>query len=622
MSEAQRIFLAGIGRHNAGQIGEAETLYDQALRLAPDHYEALHFKGVAALQLGRGEEAVELISRAISLKPDMALFFLNQGLALKAIGRLAEAKQAFSQAMRLQPSDGAAQLNLALVMYAQGEFSEAEAEILHLLARFPKQAEGFFALGQVLLALARHSEAEQAFAKAVKLNPQYREARLALADILSAQGKFLEAAQAFKEAIDCEPGLLTARSALGDAYREAGLLDQALAAYDELIAIETDNASAYCGRAKVNHLRLDFGAAFADLGQALELDANHREARIIRAALSNETGDFDQAAVDYRALLREEPEKAEWRSNIAIHLLRDGRIVEGFREYEWRSKCDDFVNVEYPGEPWQGQSILGKTLFIFPEQGFGDFIQFSRFLPTAAKLAGRIVLGCPSAVASIFSRFPCVAEVVPTGAKIPSYDFHASLLSLPFLLGIDEAGIISQIPYIEAAPERVALWSDRLRRSGDKRPLIGLIWQGNPAYPTDAKRSAPLSMFKGLLERTDCRFLSLQKEYGIEQIAALPNGGKIEEIGSQFADFDDTAALLSQLDLLISIDTAVVHLAGAMGRPAWLCLPMASDWRWMRGGETSPWYPSIRIFRQSKMGDWPELFSRLNLAFSEWRETR
>jgi tetratricopeptide (TPR) repeat protein len=653
MSKAQEIFLAGIARHNAGQINEAWAFYDRALKLAPNHFEALHFKGVAALQLGRPDEAVELISRAVVIKPDIHLFHFNLGVALRAVGRLHDAKQAFLRSMQIYSGDGQAQFNLALILLDLGQYSEAEAELRQLSAKFPQRSDVIFALGQALFALLRYPEAELAFSSALAINPQSFEARLALAgvycaekrfdkagalisqclsdqpnnaqahflagEVLRISGNLPEALHAFERALNCAPGHLEARMAMGNCLRELGRLKEALAVHNQLIAMAPDYSSGYCSRARNFQTLQDYESAFADVNKALEIDQRHRDAIFLRSALNTDVGNFDQAMSDSQAFLALDPENPDGHRGLAINLLREGRITEGFREYEWRLKCDDFTGVEYPGERWRGQSVLEKTLWVYPEQGFGDLFHFARFLPMAGQRVGRLVFGCHPALASIFSRIPGVSEVAPLGVELSHYDFQASLLSLPFLLGVDETNLAPQIPYITPLPERVALWAERLRRGNDMRPLIGLTWQGNPAYSTDAKRSVSLLMLEGLLRRTDCRFLSLQKEYGIEQISALPAGCNVEEIGSQFADFDDTAAVLSQLDLLITVDTAVAHLAGALGCPVWLCVPLASDWRWMRNSETSPWYPSMRIFRQNKMGDWPELLSRLTEAFAAWR---
>jgi tetratricopeptide (TPR) repeat protein len=656
MSEVQRIFLSGIAKHNAGQIGEAECFYDQVLQIAPLHYEALHFKGVAALQQGRADEAVDLIAKAISIKPDIGFFHLNHGFALKKLGRLLDAKQAFSLALRMTANDGQAQFNLALTMQALGQLSEAEAELRQLVARFPKHSEGLFLLGQVLYASHRCDEVEQVFLRALKVNPQYLEVKLALAgvycaekkfslasplvsqcllegpensqahflagEILRDSGKISEAIIAYQKAIELSPEHFDVFLALGNCLRELNELERALSIFDRLIAMAPDYSSGYCCRARVYQLLLNYDSALVDVETVLKLDPNHHEAIFLRAAFNNDVGNFAQASADCRAFLALEPDSAIGHFVLSTHLLREGAIVDGLREYEWRFKCAEFANVGYPGEGWQGQMAPEKTLLVYTEQGFGDLLHFARFLPLAARRVGRLILICPPALFSIFSRLSCVSEMLPFGVELPRYDFQASLLSLPFLLGVDENGLSPQIPYLEPLSERVDIWAERLQRVDDNRPLVGLIWQGNPTFQADVRRSPPLRMYEKILHNSDCRFISLQKEYGLDQIASLSADCHIENIGVEFSDFDDTAAVLSQLDLLIASDTSVVNLAGALGVPTWLCLAIPADWRWMCSGETSPWYPTVRIFRQNKRGDWPELFSRVTTAFSEWRAAR
>jgi tetratricopeptide (TPR) repeat protein/ADP-heptose:LPS heptosyltransferase len=656
MNEAQKIFLAGVAKHNAGQPVEAEAYYDLALSLAPDHYEALHFKGVVALQMGRGDEAVGLVSRAIAIKPDIALFHLNQGIALRSVKRFAEAKNAFSLAIKLQSSDQQAQYLLALTLLDLGAFSEAEAELRIFLARFPKNCEAYFVLGQALFGLLRYAEAEEAFLSALKLNPHYFQAKLALAgalctekrhdeaapllsqclaeepknaqvhflrgEILRSSGNYTEAIQAYRQALDLAPEYLNAISSMGNALRELGRLDEALAVQNELIALAPDYSPGYCNRAKIYQLLLNYEAALADFAKTLSIDPKHNEALVLRSALHNEMGNFAHAIADNRSLLAINPNNQNWHFNLSIKLLREGMIAEGFREYEWRFKCNEFIDVEYPGTRWDGKPALDKTLCVYPEQGFGDLIQFARFVSMAAERVGRLILCCSQAIFPIFSRLPGVSHVVPIGTLLPRYDFQISILSLPFVLGIDEQGITPSIPYIEPLPERVALWSERLDIKNDKRPLVGLIWQGNPSYPNDIHRSPPLGAYAQFLRNANCRFIGLQKEHGIEQITNLPEGCVVENIGSQFADFDDTAAVLSQLDLLISSDTSVLNLAGALGCNTWACVQTCFDWRWAAKDNYSLWYPTVRIFHQKHQGDWYELFAEVAEAFSAWINAR
>lgn len=309
------------------------------------------------------------------------------------------------------------------------------------------------------------------------------------------------------------------------------------------------------------------------------------------------------------------PDYPEAHFNLSLVLLTAGQFLDGWQEYEWRWRggIKELKPQEFKKPRWQGEDPTGKTLLLYAEQGLGDTLQFARFVSQLAMRGARVILVIPRELVALMRSLPGVAAVVTGGDKIPSYDFHLPLMSVPSVLGTTEQDLPGEIPYLLADPERVRAWRERLGREGFK---VGIVWQGRPDVKIDKGRSVPLRSFAPIADQPGVRLISLQKKHGLDQMDALPQGMKVETLG---ADFDagsdaflDTAAVMMSLDLIISSDTSVAHLAGALGRPVWTALKLVPDWRWQFEREDSPWYPTARLFRQRRYDDWDEVFSRIN----------
>jgi Family of unknown function (DUF6165)/TPR repeat len=334
-------------------------------------------------------------------------------------------------------------------------------------------------------------------------------------------------------------------------------------------------------------------------------------------------GRHEDAIRAYDRALALDPMRADVQRNRALVLLSLGRYLEGFAEFERRWECSDFVRPDFAQPLWKGEPIAGKTILLITEQGLGDTIQFIRFAPKVKALGATVLFRCPKRLRKLFAEFPGIDVLCPGGEPLPSFDVYAPLVSLAAIFGtdVDDVPGILPVPYLRAEAELVERWSQRLgpRAPGELR--VGISWQGNPTYIGDQYRSVPLEAFLPLAAIPGVKLISFQMDDGVEQIARLGRRLRLldfgEELDRDSGPFQDTAALMSLLDLMVTINSAHVHLAGALGVRTWLALSSVPEWRWIAGRDDSPWYPTVRIFEQTTLNDWDEVFQRMARALEE-----
>ncbi len=403
-----------------------------------------------------------------------------------------------------------------------------------------------------------------------------------------------------------------AHSNRGTALKDFGHLERAVAAHWAMFRIEPDNAEAhYNGGNVLQDLgRLDDALAAYDA--ALGLAPGYVEAHVHRGNTLKELGRLDDALAAYEAALRIKPDLAEARFNISLVHLLWGRFAEGWRGYEYRWLAPGILGGKrrHADSPlWTGDSTDGRTILLWAEQGFGDAIQFVRYVPMLIQRGWRVILEVRPPLARLFAGI-AGATVVAVGESLPPFDVQCPLLSLPLVFATTAETIPAPVPYLEPGQDAVAKWSSRLPRDGLR---VGVVWQGNPGHKHDRNRSFRSEQFSPLAALPGVHLISLQKEAGVDQLARLSSEAGIHTLGPDYdgGDFLDTAAVIMALDLVIGADTSVVHLAGALGRPVWVALPTVPDWRWLTEREHSPWYPTMRLFRQTKRGDWDGVFVRI-----------
>jgi Flp pilus assembly protein TadD len=497
-----------------------------------------------------------------------------------------EAVAVLRRAIELSPDYGEAHNNLGIALQAQGMRDDAVASYRRALELRPDTPEILNNLGTALQEQARMDEAVACYRRAIEVNPAYGEAHNSLGAALQEQGRPEEAADCYRRAIALKPDHTGALNNLGTALQEQGLLDEAASA---------------CRR-------------------AIDLNPNFEEAHNSLGTTLVEQGQLDEAVTCYRRALALNPNYADAHCNLAMALLARGNLAEGWAENEWRWKTPQMAaSYRDFGLPrWRGEAAEGKTLLVHGEQGFGDNLQFCRYAPLAAARGLRVVLEVSRPLVRLMRGLPDIAQVVTHGEALPPFDLHCPMLSLPLALGTDRIEQIPNVvPYLHADPAQVAAWRTRLAAMDDRGVRVGIVWAGNPrehmpsGSAVDRRRSIGPGPLAPLFDVPGVHFISLQKGG-----PAAPAAYRLTDFMAEMDDFADTAALVANLDLVISVDTSVAHLSAALGRPVWLLDRFDSDWRWLVGRADSPWYPTLLVFRQPGPGDWRDVVEAIRVELA------
>jgi Flp pilus assembly protein TadD len=568
----------GLVDHQAGRLQQAEAAYRQVLATEPDHADALHLLGVIAHQVGRNDLAIDTIRRAIGLpgvRPDA---HNDLGNALLALGCLVEAVASYREALRLRPDFPEALNNLGVALLGLGRPAEAEASCREALRLRPDYPEAHNNLGNALY-FGRPAEAGASYRQALRLRPDYPEAHNNLGNALCNLGRPAEAEASHREALRLRTDYPEAHNNLGTTLCNLGRPAEAEASYREALSLRSDYPEAH------NNL----GNALCNLGRPAEAEASYREA------------------------LRLWPDYPDAHANFGYALLLSGRFEEGWIEHEWRWKTKqlsgDARNFSAP--LWSGQAIGDRVLLLHAEQGLGDTLQFCRYV-SAVVASARTVLEVQAPLVRLLSRLPGIIEIVARGDRLPPFDLHCPLLSLPRAFGTTLDTIPASVPYLAADRARAAEWRERLVDLDGLR--VGLVWAGGRRLAADSRRSIIFDTLAPLGEVLGISFISLQKGEAADQAADPPRGLLLHDFTADLHDFAETAALVDGLDLVISVDTAVAHLAGALGKPVWLLNRFDTDWRWLLNRDDNPWYPTLRQFRQPSPGDWNNVISAVRDA--------
>ncbi|MBX3501613.1 MAG: tetratricopeptide repeat protein [Alphaproteobacteria bacterium] len=630
-----------VAHHRQGGLAEALAGYDAILAIDPGFFDALHLKGVIAAQQGRHDEAVALMRRALGVKPDHAGAHGNLGGLLLRLGRAEEALACFDALISLQPDHAGAQGARAAALHMLGRLDQAVAAWDRVLALDSGDATAWYNRGNALQALGRAKEALASHDRAVALRPGDVDAIYGQGNALQALGHFAEALARYDSVLALKDDHAEALSSRGNALRGLGRLEEALASHERSIALKPDNADAQYNRGAVLRALGRPEAALRSHDRALALRPGHARAHASRGNALRDLGRLDEALASYeralallpdhadtwsdrgtalQGLLRLEESLASYERAIALRpghvdahwnrataLLLAGDFARGWREFEWRWRTQ---TTGRPGS-WLGESSLaGRSILLRSEQGLGDTIQFARFAPDVMALGARVILSVQAPLRRLMASFDPEIEVVATSGT--AADLDCPLMSLPLALGTTLDTIPAPPRYLAAEPDLVAAW--RARLPSDARRRVGLAWSGNPSHRNDRNRSLPLAALAPLLD-LDAHFVSLQKDVPERDAATLARLN-LMRVDDELRDFADTAGLIEALDLVISVDTSVAHLAGALGKPVWILLPFSPDWRWLTGREDSPWYPSARLFRQTTPGDWADVVRRLGAALA------
>jgi Tfp pilus assembly protein PilF len=483
-------------------------------------------------------------------------------------------------------------------------------------SRAPTPRE-FFDLGLAFNAQKQHQKALESFDLAIQLQPDFFEAHSNRGAMLAALGRHEDAIESYRKALTIRPDFADAHCNLASALTQLRRYDEALASLDRALALRADYPDALYNRGNALKPLQRYEEALASYDRAIALQPNHADTHNNRGQVLRELERYDEALASYDRALALRPKHVMAHCNAAALRLLTGDFERGWSHYEWRWLKKSVIPTKrnFSQPAWNGRDpIAGKTILIHSEQGLGDTIQFCRYVPLVAARGARIIFEVQKTLQTLMTSLGSGGQIVPKGDPLPAFDLHCPLVGLPLAFGTRLETIPSTTGYLSAPAQHVTAWQSRLE--GKPRPRIGLVWSGNPGHERDRERSIGLHEFLPLLDAlaAEATIVSLQKDVRAEDAAFLKARADILDSGDALENFSDTAALISQLNLVISVDTSVAHLAGALGKPVWILLTYFPDWRWLLGRDDSPWYPTARLFRQDQSRTWGGVIARVRQA--------
>jgi tetratricopeptide (TPR) repeat protein len=610
--ETTRMLERAVRLHTDGELAEAGQLYQHILECSPHHFDALHLLGVLRHQQDRSVEALDLIETALQRIPDSADALSNRGIVLKALERYEEALASCDSALLIKPNHIDALSNRAQVLLRLQRFAEALSSADAALALRPDHIAALNNRGYALVKLERVLEAVETFKRVLSNRPNDLDALYDLGNALQLMGKPQEALASYTKVLARKPDRIDAVNNSGVVLQKLERFEEALASFEKALAITPKFAEAHSNRGNVL-LRLGRPDEALDAyDKALAVKPSFATARNNRGTALVALNRHREAVCDFNLALAGNPGLAEVQFNRSLALIALGDFSEGWRGFEWRWDQEHWAGRRrnFAQPLWRGEwPIEGKTILLHTEQGYGDAIQFARYAPLLAARGARVVLEVHPSLKALMSTIAQVSDVVASDEPLPAFDIHCPLMSLPLAFATEVATIPATVPYILPPAERIARWKNRLPEGG--APRIGIVWAGSAAHSNNHNRSIALAQLIRILSTPDFQFVCLQKDLSKADVEILQRHGRVAVFGDEIADFADTAAIIAMVDLVVSVDTSVAHLAGALGRPLWVLLPFSADYRWMVDREDSPWYPSARLLRQPQIGDWGSVLERL-----------
>lgn len=541
-----------------------EKLLRDLIDLAPDHWGALTRLAQLLNRTSRLEEARALIDKALALAPQSADAHMVLGEIQVRLNQHQDAVASYGKALELQPDHAPASLNLGRLLLDLGQNLDGANHLLKAVKALPNDAPAHLAMAMALIRLGKHADALKAFPIATKGDPSTGDALNNFGVAMDGAGRKAEAITLLRAAVLVQPESWTAWDNLGNSLLSRGNARMAESCHRQALALKPGNA-----------------ATLSNLANAM-----HRQ------------GKMEESVAFYREAIAASPQSAKFHTNLALTLLLLERYEEGWKEYEWRWREHPAFPPYLREKPWSGQPLPNGTLLLQAEQGFGDTIQFIRYVPELKKLAKRVILICQPELVRVMKTVSGLDEVLPEGCPPPVFDAGLTLLSVPGILKVGIDPIKPERPYLFAPPGAGFDLGPKT-----KKLRVGVVWAGRPTHGDDWNRSMPAQLLIPILNIPDVEFVSLQKGEVAPRIGRPPPELMVDA-GNRCADFADTAAVVAQLDLLIAVDTSVAHLAGAMGKPVWMLLPMVPDFRWRMDGETTPWYNNFTLFRRKSGEGW------------------
>jgi len=635
----------GIVLQSLERLDDALSNYDKALTINPQLAEAHLNRGNTLKDLKRFDEALQSYDHAIAINPRLFKAYLNKGNVFKELNAIDQALENYDQAIVIAPEDAEPYINKGFILQTQKKLDEALSYYEKSLALQADNAIAYLNRGNVLKDLDRLDEALDSYSQAIKINPDYAQAYSNRGVVLQKLERLDEALADYDQAISIDSDFSEVHYNRGSTLEALDRLEEALNSYGQALAIDPECAEAYFNKGHTLQKAKRMEEALACYYQAIAYNPQFEEAHINRGTILEHLGQLEEALDCYKKVIEISPDRVEALSNLgniyqylkqfkpafecfdkAISLdpdnaiahwnksfakLINGEFEEGWQLYEWRWKTKQFdLHHQDLTQPlWLGQqSLKNKYLFIYPEQGYGDFIQCIRYAQLAEAAGATVIIEVPKALMSLTTTLKGKFTLIEAGQTLPDFDYHCPVMSLPLAFKTTLETIPADIPYFFADPEKQAIWQQRL---GEKKSFrIGLVWSGSTAHTNDRNRSLPIIQLAPLFT-LPAEFYALQKEIRPEDASFLAKNKTIKNYQDDLLDFSDTAALIAEMDLVISVDTSVAHLAGALGKPLWLLLAFSQDYRWLLNRNDSPWYPTATLFRQPKLGDWDQLITQI-----------
>jgi tetratricopeptide (TPR) repeat protein len=636
-----------------GRFADAANYLTKAIQLEPGNTDALYLQGRICQQLGRTQDAIDHLQRAVALSTTTEAAYLDLCRLLLQLGQKDGAKQALINGTRNCPSSANLHINFARLLQMEGKLVQAVESYEKALVYQPDFVPALGSLCVALLQLGKKNEALECCKRILELEPGNVDAWVNRSALLLEAKRYAEALESSRRGLMLRPNDVNLLANQGSALYKLNRPQEAFLSYESALQADSNDVAIWvgCGTALEALNRPE--DALAHYEKALSLDPAHAEAlrskasallrlNQIEAALENCRRSLEMQPENVEALvtqscilgacnrqsdairacedaLRIDPQHAIARFNRAVSWLVLGEFGKGWAEYEWRWKKDEVLSAQpvrqFKQPLWLGaEDLHGKTILLHAEQGLGDTIQFGCYAKLVSARGASVVLEVQKGLKSLMQGVAGVNWVIEQGEALPAFDYHTPLMSLPLAFKTSLETIPAETAYLRSDAAWVEKWKGKL---GDKRkPRVGLVWSGNKDHKNDHNRSIPLEMLSRIFV-DDVEFVSLQKEVREQDKRALEQG-PVKHYGEELKDFMDTAGLVANMDLVISVDTSVAHLVGALGKPLWVLLPYSPDFRWLLDREDSPWYPSARLFRQPKIGDWDSVTAKAGAELTAW----
>ena len=559
-------------------------------------------------------------SQNLKTSADTAIEYFQLGSRLLDLGNLEESVRWYQLALEQDPDLLEAHFNLGLAYQGLACFDLAAACYRKTLQIRPEYFGALNNLGQVLARTGDLDEAETIYRQALAVNPDLADPYFNLGDLAVMRGDLETALSCYRKAIQIRPDMVAAYNNMGTVFEKQSNYVAAEKCYRKVVSLSPDLSEGYYNLGSVLNKLDRFEESVRHLEHAIELKPGYKQAYNNLALVYKTRGDLDLAKQYFSKALAIDPDFAEAHWNRSFTYLLNGDFEKGWEDFEWRFEQPKWKSL-YPfrlsGPRWHGELDPDLRLLVHDEQGLGDSFQFVRYLTEVKARVGKVIFETRRSLIPLLEGFPGIDVIIERSSDgIPKagYDSYIALMSLPYLFKTRLSSIPNGVPYIKAPKKIIADWETRFNGTGLK---VGIVWAGRPEHMNDHNRSCHLNQFESLSNIPDIQWYSLQKGPAASQKVAWNSSAPLIHLGDDFDDFTDTAGAITHLDLVITVDTSVAHLAGAMGKPVWVLLPLIPDWRWMMDREDSPWYPTMRLFRQTRKGNWGAVFGRIGMALEK-----